>query len=263
MNWNIEYKPLVEQDARVFGGLDRDMVQQTLQMVVSFVDNFGLSLLELTNDDCVVQDSILSFYENLPKVCLVRITPKIVIIGYEMAARLVFSQSPFATSRVCGVIASYREICTNSKNRDDPAVSTFNSLVMDTCNILWRDNAFSESVNSDQFGLTKEFIEALDKQCQEKSLSFKALYSITNSPLFIWVSMLYLRLKEHENFAATEVYTGQITRERFQEMSKAGNWLDIEYDDFRVGLLSKLEDAGYEGINVLLYTSLKQLMDRR
>lgn len=89
--------------------------------------------------------------------------PTIVIPAACLVYRSFFSSNAMAVSRMCGILSQYKSSFEDNERKavdwmeqhDQDYLEHFNSYVLDICNCLWRNLAFSvEGGNGTAFSLS-------------------------------------------------------------------------------------------------------------
>jgi hypothetical protein len=251
-NWQSAYGAAVADE--LIGGLNAVLIQETLDSIVSFFNTFGLRILEQASDALEAQEVILQFYETLCGCRIAEVVPRVVMMSQKVASRMLLSTAPSTLSRMCGIIASYRPLCVSSES--SPSIEVYNSMVMDTCNLLWRDMAFSED---SYYGLHPSYIEQLNRFCSSNGHVLAGLFSLTGSMYLVQSALHFRDLEVKQMTMTATLLKGRVTEEMLEQQSFSGG-ISIEYDQFRVELLNKLKALGHEGLHSFLFTSLRSLM---
>ena len=106
-----------------------------------------------SSDSRVLIDAILCFYEVVSILRWENIRLQIVLPPDPLVYLCVFACDSVAFSRICGIFANYRNALVKSMDsgRDYPVENTnhFNGFVMDICNCLWRNRAFTAADGED------------------------------------------------------------------------------------------------------------------
>lgn len=247
--------------------------------LIEHVNKLCLTLTQSspTENTCL---RVLDFYE---QVAYIFSKPKLVkhifvtIPPAALVYTLLFSQSLATVSRLCGILAVYKEAFATtmsySSKRQGPGydkehVEIFNGFLMDICNCIWRGKALVKSDPTAQNCMVADrVVESLTRYVGtlEDGLALGTLFNISYSPLLCLQSIEHVRQLEDAEDEEVELrarHAGPVTQQSLTLLARKGG-LELTWQDYRMGLLRRLEDRGLIGIPELLYCTMKSLRDSR
>jgi centromere protein I len=207
---------------------------------------------------------ILDFYEcataimsdsSFLKTMEVAIPPPLLVYS------LFFSQSLAVVSRLCGIQAA-RPMTAGEKRATDK----FNSFLMDICNCLVRSHAFSTSdLNARGCLVPETLVQALRIYAArvDSDFSLESMLNLSYSPVLSLQSISYFRQEEDgdlEDPAAQieERHAGPVTQNSLMQLGKRGG-LQMNWQEYRSGVLEYLEEQGVPGIPSLMFSTMKSM----
>jgi centromere protein I len=244
---------------------------------MTHVNKLCLTVVQ-TSTKTSAHSAVLDFYETAARLASNPATLRsvsIVIPPTPLVYILHFSSSAVTLSRLCGVLAQYKEgfqIATTTYRTQYPAryINEFNSFLMDICNCLWRSRAFNaKDANSNACLMPAETVERLAAYTKGLNVGvpLASLFTLSTAPSLGSLSTSYLRDLEDAEMeqGTTELearHAGPVTRASLGTLARDGG-LDLSWDDYRLGVLGYLENRGLDGIGLLMSNTMTTLMARR
>ncbi|EJT74117.1 hypothetical protein GGTG_07965 [Gaeumannomyces tritici R3-111a-1] len=202
-----------------------------------------------------------------------------------------FSDSPAVLSGLCGVLARYKRglevIMSGGGGASRPRltvaereqVAVFNRFFMDTCNCLWRGRALEKAGdNAVGCGLADAVIAALERwataaaedEADKGGKALKAMYGVSRSPALCLAARDFLQGLEEAEMRAAEAeaepllarHAGPASQQSLARLARDGG-LDVQWQEFRLGVLDEFQRLGFGGVPDLLYQAMKGLMGTR
>ena len=251
---------------QIVSGEFHDVYNKALTTVIKFANQFALACLEDSDDDFRIQDAILEFYEqaiNLPQVfsCLRTTT----IFTPQVAYRILFSGLPMSVSRMCGLVVRYKSKfnypSSSSRTENEDEVNRLNTMVVDICNMLWKDKAFIvKNGAGNGFDLDNSFVQYLGTLTNEKNFWLPSFFNLVSGSTFSIYSQSTIEELEKGVLLLPSRHEGLITASSLEVLSMKGG-ISISYDQFRVKLLERIKSEGQVGVYDLLYSSMRSLID--
>ncbi|CAO3627460.1 unnamed protein product [Cunninghamella blakesleeana] len=136
---------------------------ESIQQFIYHADRLCVQGLVLEQDHPLIQHAALSFFEFTSSISMQHDIPAIVIPAACLVYRSFFSSNAMAVSRICGILTQYKSSFEDNERKavdwmeqhDQDYLEHFNSYVLDICNCLWRNLAFSiEGGNGTAFSLS-------------------------------------------------------------------------------------------------------------
>ncbi|KAL1837191.1 hypothetical protein VTJ49DRAFT_4163 [Mycothermus thermophilus] len=250
--------------------------------VIEYVHPLSLTVTQ-TSPTVGAYLDVLDFYEALASLCS---SPKLLpVLDISIPPPLLvyltfFSPSLVITSRLCGILATYKRaweavmspaVPRQLSVREREHINIFNGFLMDLCNCLWRGRAFATSdTNAKGCLLPASARAALEQYVTARDpdvLSLATAFDLSHSPLLCLRSISYLR--ELEDKAAADGgggirarHAGPVTQVSLGRLANRGG-LRLSWQDYRAGVLAHLEEKGFPGIQELMYNTMKNLMRAR
>ena len=253
----------------------------TVTRLVEHVNKLSLTIIQ-TSPSATTQMAILDFYEQVtfmirqPKILQrtqVTIPPATLVYMFH------FSSFPATVSRLCGILALYKQaleqIMTRALKRqltpyEVEHVDTFNGFLMDICNCVWRGKAFTKTDANAQGCLVPQtavtrlgtYVSSLDK-----GLDLASLFTISYSPALALQSISHVRQLEDAEVEENDIelrirHAGPVTQTSLAQLSRRGG-LILNWQEYRSGVLQHLEATGLKGVPDLMYNTMKKLRDAR
>ncbi len=144
-----------------------------------------------------------------------------------------FAASPLTASRVCSVVAKYKEgfkiaMSVAKINYTPRHITEFNGFLMDICNCLWRQRALGdEDANAKGCLISRPLVEDLSSYVASLSIGspLAGLFSLSYSPIFSSFAISFLReleeeVEEHEGLDIK--HAGPVTKASLRTLSNKG-----------------------------------------
>lgn len=155
---------------------------------------------------------------------------------------------------------------------DKEQVGMFNGFLMDICNCFWRGKAFAKSdahakgcmVSDGVITALRSYVSSLTESGSGE-MELAVLFTMSYSPLLCLQGMEHLRRledEEDEDFELRARHAGPVTQKSLLQIARQGG-LEVVWQDYRLGLLKRLEDKEWGGIPELLYSTMRNLLDAR
>lgn len=252
-------------------------------LLIEHVDRLSLTLLQTSPIEGTYH-KILDFYERAAyiysqprplRVLKLTIPPPLLVYTLQ------FSASLATVSRLCTILTAYKQACVsymaNAAKKLGPAydkkqVNAFNGFLMDICNCLWRGKAFTKSdahargcmVADGVIASLGGYVGSLaDSGSSEMSLG--TLFTMSYSPLLCLQGLEHLRQLEDREDEEVELrarHAGPITQKSLVQLSRKGG-LEVVWQEYRLGVLRRMEDKEWRGISALMYSTMKNLVEAR
>ncbi|KAH8200285.1 hypothetical protein TruAng_005558 [Truncatella angustata] len=220
---------------------------------------------------------VLDFYEAVAYIAshtILRKSVRIVIPPSALVYILHFSSSPTTTSRLCGVLSRYKQgfqaaMASSRSDYTTAYINEFNGFLMDVCNCLWRSRAFNfKDANAHACLMTKDITDDLTSYVSglRKGSNLTSLFTISASPVLGLLATSYLREledveMEQGSSGLDTRHAGPVTKASLNTLSKNGG-VSLTWDEYRLGVLSYLEQNGMEGVGRLMHGTMTTLMKR-
>lgn len=225
--------------------------------------------------------SIVDFYE--ANVALIG-EPKLlkhieIIIPHALVVyTLQFSYSLVVVSRLCGILAVYKQAwgalmapanplrALTQQEREQ--INAFNGCLMDICNCLWRGRAFAtEDLNAQGCRIPKSLGPKLDGYLRkiDSSMSVGRAFDFSHSPVFSLQAISCLRDMEEAEILEGVLqarHAGPVTQNSLISLGHRGG-LQLSWQAYRAGVLRYLETKGLPGVPELMYKTMKNLMKEK
>jgi len=245
--------------------------------MIGHVNNLALTLTQ-TSPTVGTYLHILDFYEaaaalyskqRLLQHINVTIPPPLLVY------LLYFSPSLAVVSRLCGILATYKRaweavmseaVPRALTRRERDQINLFNGFLMDLCNCLWRDRAFSTTdLNAQGCRIPQSTQAALESymRAADGKLSLKTAFGLSHSPVLCLQSISHVReLEDGEAEVIGARHPGPVTQASVEQLAGRGG-LKLSWQEYRSGVLGYLESKGFPGISELMYNTMKTLMKTR
>lgn len=228
---------------------------------------------------------VLDFYERAAHVysngTLLR-SLKITIPPVPLVYTLQFTTSLAAASRLCAVLAAYKQaFATYMDNAakalgpryDKAQVNTFNGFLMDICNCLWRAKAFTTrdphslgcAVSAAPAAALAAYVAGLSAGSGAADMTLGSLFTMSYSPLLCLQAESHVRRleeREYEEVVLRARHAGPVTARSLAQLARRGG-LELAWQDYRLGVLTHLEEEGFGGIPELMYSTMRNLLDAK
>ncbi|KAF1810987.1 Mis6-domain-containing protein [Eremomyces bilateralis CBS 781.70] len=165
------------------------------------------------------------------------------------------------------VLASYKpplEMLIRSSSRNAPSATTtqtFNSHILDSVNLLWRNRAFDTSHGGYAFGLSPEYVAALKRwwSTQGFGLDLKEFGNVANH-----LALISLAKEAWEEFGRNmgkqDVFSTlkmPVSQRSLEEWTKSTGE-EMTWREFRVVVVEWLSKHGVEGVGRLMQVAMKE-----
>ncbi|RYP18567.1 hypothetical protein DL765_003852 [Monosporascus sp. GIB2] len=244
--------------------------------LITHVNGLCLTLLQ-TSSSIFTHSMVLDFYEqgaSLMSGPRNSFRTRVVIPPSPLAYMLFFTPSPTTVSRLCGLLAKYKQglqkaMSTSRSDYTPEYVNEFNGFLMDICNCLWRSRAFNtKDDNSHGCLVPKRIAEVLSLYIKglDTGASLASLFSLSHSPVLGLLSISYFRsLEDAELEKGTDElatrHAGPVTRATLASLAEDGG-LRLTWDEYRLGVLTYLDRNGMGGVGQLMYNTMTTLMKK-
>lgn len=255
----------------------------SISLLMERANQLSLTLLQTCRTENT-SHKILNYYERAAflysQTNLLR-TLQITNPPVALVYSLQFSPSLATISRLCSVLTAYKQACavymSNAAKKLGPAydkkqVNTFNGFLMDICNCLWRGKAFTKSdAHAQGCMVADEVIRGLEGYVNSLTGSgsgemvLGALFTMSYSPLLCLQAMEHVRQleeKEDEEVELQARHAGPITQKSLAQLARKGG-LELAWQEYRLGVLRRLEGKEWKGISDLMYSTMRNLLDAR
>ncbi|RYP50741.1 hypothetical protein DL768_003801 [Monosporascus sp. mg162] len=244
--------------------------------LITHVNGLCLTLLQ-TSSSISTHSMVLDFYEQGALLMSGRCNSfrtRVVIPPSPLPYMLYFTPSPTTVSRLCGLLAKYKQglqkaMSTSRSDYTPEYVNEFNGFLMDICNCLWRSRAFNtKDANSHGCLIPRQVAEDLSLYIKglDTGASLASLFSLSHSPVLGLLSISYFRgLEDAELEKGTDElgtrHAGPVTRATLASLAEDGG-LKLTWDEYRLGVLTYLDQNGMGGVGELMYNTMTTLMKK-
>lgn len=250
--------------------------------LITHVNQLCLTLLQTSPSEATTL-KVLDFYERVAYLysnpTLLR-SLQITIPPVPLVYTIQFSLSLAAVSRLCTILACYKRAfaayMSNAARKlgppyDKAQVDTFNGFLMDICNCLWRGKAFAKSdahakgcmVSDAAIASLETYVGGLSEGSGDVALG--ALFTMSYSPLLCLQAIEHVRRREEREEDEVELqarHAGPVTQKSLGLLARRGG-LEMQWQDYRLGVLKHLDEADWKGIPELMYSTMRNLLDAR
>ncbi|KAI1117322.1 Mis6-domain-containing protein [Nemania sp. NC0429] len=245
---------------------------QSVAHLVTHVNNLCLTLIQ-TSPGISTHEKILDFYYQASSLAsdshLLTYTQATIVPSAPLIYTLFFTSSPLTASRVCSVVAKYKEgfqIAMGAAKIDYAPrhIPEFNGFLMDICNCLWRQRALSdEDPNAKGCMIPRPLVGHLSSYIGSLSMggSLADIFSLSYSPTFSLFAISFLRELEdevEEQEGLDIKHAGPPTKATLRTLANK-NGVNLSWDDYRRGVLSYLDSRGMDGVEHLLSITIGTL----
>lgn len=245
------------------------------------VDNLALTISQTsTSNTTAAHHAIIDFYEvtatitahpNILKSLRLTIPPP------SLVYILHFSPSLAVVSRLYDVVATYKralQTITHYLSELSPlshaGLKIFNGFLMDICNCLWRLRAFSATdTNAQACRVAAPVVDALEAYAAvvDPDTPLTIMFDVSHSPVLCLQSLECVRELEDIELAETdgdlrERHGGPVTPKSLVALRNRGG-LNLAWKEYRLAVLSHLEERGFVGVPNLMYVAMKILLHSR
>ncbi|KAF3021520.1 hypothetical protein E8E14_012214 [Neopestalotiopsis sp. 37M] len=245
--------------------------------LVRHVNKLCLTLIQ-TSSSTSTLSKILDFYEvtaymvSTPRL---RRRARVDIPSPALVYMLHFSSSSVSVSRLCGILAQYKEgfqaAMTSSRTAYPAAyVNGFNGFLMDICNCLWRSKAFNNTDANAHGCLVPDSIRialASYVSSLKNGSNLSSMFTLSASATLGLMATTYLReLEDIEMEQGSDGldtrHAGPATRTSLIALGKNGG-VSLTWDEFRLGVIGYLEQQHLEGVGRLMHSTMTTLMNKK
>ncbi|KAI8097038.1 Mis6-domain-containing protein [Halteromyces radiatus] len=268
---NEDNKDEMDNIAWLFQGLSFNIDYfGVMQQMIYHVDRLCVQGLVLEQDHPILQHASLSFFEFISTISLHHDIPTIILPAASLVYRSFFSSNAMAISRICGILHNYKLSFEDNDRKggdwmdkhSEEYLDHFNTYVLDICNCLWRNLAFSvQSTNSTAFSVSSDIVDMFREKCEERDDPLNLMFSLTHSSAFAGLSKHFMKMKENE-LNIMNPNEDPVTVESVKRMAETSG-VTMTYSDYRVEYLSHLDILGFHGIHDLLYSCMSSLINRQ
>lgn len=181
-----------------------------------------------------------------------------------------------------------------AKSYDRAYVNVFNGYLMDICNCLWRARAFNKTdTNAAACMMPDTVVQSLTAYLAQLGGTSGAVaaavasspgpsavatggggvplltsaFALSHSPMLCLQSIASVRTledREHDADPAkvTARHAGPVTQDSLARLEKSGG-VKLSWQEYRLGVLTYLEERGIGGIPALMYNTMKILMNKK
>lgn len=245
------------------------LASKSFTHLTNHLNTLSLSLYETTSSTTPSLQrtipSILSLYKllsTLPSETQIPIT----LPPTQLTYLLLFHPSLTTLSNLCSILANYKrglESSSSSKpTTSQPPfprqiITTFNNLITDTLNLLWRSRAFENQTQP----YTTPIIPALQshlEQSSSSSLNLPSLFSLSHHPVFANISKTCLDELQSSSSSSSHHHHPQepVTPKSLAILAEKGG-IKISWGEFRVYVLRYLNRSGVKGVGELVAGVMK------
>ncbi|KAF2432215.1 Mis6-domain-containing protein [Tothia fuscella] len=244
---------------------------EAYQDLVQHVSNLALSALATSEAS---GSAVIGFYEVVVYFARDNVTkyPQLPILGPPSQVVYLLLMSPHlsVSSRICTVIATYKQTLANKTNRTMKDAEPVNGYLMDVCNLLWRSRALEMASNDDPSAqgclcpaeLTKSFqayLTALDRDYR-----IQMIFGLSFNPTMSSLSRsAFDALQDAEDTSTDEAlhrHAGPVTERSLGVLGYEGG-MKISWKQCRVNMLQWMDERGIAGIKGLLFATMRNLMN--
>ncbi|KAI1823349.1 Mis6-domain-containing protein [Xylaria intraflava] len=244
--------------------------------LVGHVNDLCLTLIQ-TSPSTSTQGKVLDFYYQTSSLAsdphLFAHAQASAVPPATLIYNLFFVASPLITSRVCAVIAKYKEgfqvaIDLSKINYTPKHIPEFNGILMDICNCLWREHALGiKDQNAKGCLIHQALVEDLSSYLISLSTggSLASIFSLSYSPNFSLFAISFLRDLEEaaeEQEGLDIKHAGPVTKASLRSLGSKGG-LTLSWDEYRRGLLGYLDRHNLDGVSKLLSITMGTLRQKK
>ncbi|KAF3992599.1 hypothetical protein FT663_02252 [Candidozyma haemuli var. vulneris] len=193
--------------------------------------------------------------------------PSALVPGPTLFYQMILSSNPFILSEALGYISFLR---TLKFEEGGTALKLRNSLIMDSINFVWLDQAFKfdEGTFNKGMYLDAEYLKkvaGLNFFTYSDLIELKNMGGLSHSPGTSYlVAEIIWSLEDEENEISVR-HPGPLSEDSVAMLQQNSDvrWLRKSYFEIKVDLLNRLDSLGYTGLCDLLFSSLRPLADLR
>jgi centromere protein I len=240
--------------------------------LVANVNDLCLTLIQ-TSPNMSTHGKVLDFYYQTSSLAadarLLTHSQATAVPPATLIYNLFFAASPVTASRVCSVVAKYKEgfqiaMSMAGTSHTPKHIPEFNGFLMDICNCLWRQRALSEEeANANGCLICRPLVEDMASYVARLSMggSVPILFSLSYSPTFSLFAISFLRELEEaveEQGGLDLKHAGPVTKSSLKTLGNSGG-VELSWDNYRRGVLGYLGKHGMGGIEHLLSITIGTL----
>ncbi|KAF2970056.1 hypothetical protein GQX73_g3562 [Xylaria multiplex] len=234
--------------------------------LVTHVNDLCLTLIQ-TSDTVATHGKVLDFYYQTSSLAsdtyLLTHPQATAVPPATLIYNMFFAASPLTASRVCSVVAKYKEgfqlamSAVGGMKYTPTHIAEFNGFLMDICNCLWRERALSdEDANAQGCLIPRPLVKDLSSYVASLSIGgpLAGLFSLSYSPTFSLSAISHLREEEETVEEQEELnikHAGPVTRVSLRSLENMGG-INLSWDDYRCGVLGYLGSRNMGGVKHLL-----------
>lgn len=255
-------------------------VKRHAETITALIEHSVLLTLNISQSDTSqhAASAILSFYESATSTIShpsLKTQVRIVTPPSQLVYALQFTASLSTLSRLCSILASYKrafEVAMTPKAAGGGGkgaqtyqknyVNHFNGFLMDVCNCIWRARALNTSDPNALGCLVQPTVTAaLTTYISSPStLTLPSLFSFSTSPTLSLLAIMYVR--EMEDLLVDGIvkrHAGPVGQASLKQLEQDGG-LRLGWQEYKLGVLQYLDNAGVAGIGELMFNTMKHLM---
>ncbi|KAI9802840.1 MAG: hypothetical protein M1833_001439 [Piccolia ochrophora] len=206
--------------------------------------------------------TLITFFPNLP------LPPPSPLL----TSLILFHPSLTTLSTLCSLLSTYKTNYTSSTSSSSTNRHTLNTLLIDTCNLLWRNRALTTADPAALGCLAPPTIlPSLRAHVDARALALPTLFSLSHSAVLAAFSIACFRELEDDAVDAEAGdpaehrvpirtrHAGPITQRSLESLARDGG-ARVGWQEYRVGVLRWLEERGAGGVAELMRCTMRVLM---
>ncbi|KAI9802029.1 MAG: hypothetical protein M1825_003085 [Sarcosagium campestre] len=242
---------------------------KSLTDLAAHATTLSLSILAQPSPSISATAAILTFQETLTHSLPVLSVPP---PSSLLTSHLTFTPSLSTLSRLCSLITTlklaYTSPATSAPPPPAPSRQTLNTLLIDTCNLFWRNRALGTTDAAAQGCLAPPtLLPALRTHVAARGLSLPSLFSLSHAVPLAALSIACFREMEDDVEAEDgngkvrlgARHAGPVTQRSLQQLAADGG-LELDWTEYRVRVLAYLDQRGVTGISRLMGSTMRGLM---
>ena len=249
-----------------------------LSALTTHASLLALSLLASQTPTQTTVSAVLSYHEALAHAISHAPTyPQIRILtptSYTIYLLVFLHPSLSNLSRLCSVLATYKRAFETAMSKPPPGVTYeyprdyvnhFNGFLMDICNLLWRSRAFNISdVNALGCLVPPSTISPLYTYAEALTPPkvLQSLFMLSHNPVLSTVSSVAfgeLEKRMLDGKKGRTRHAGPVTQKSLDALAMDGG-VEVGWTDYRLEVLRWLREKGVDGVEELMFCTMKQLM---
>ncbi|KAI2643432.1 Mis6-domain-containing protein [Xylaria nigripes] len=257
-------------------GTNPPQASENTARLVTHVNDLCLTLIQ-TSPSTITQGKVLDFYY---QTSFLASDPHLFMHAQASAVppatliyNLFFATSPFIASRVCSIVAKYKEgfqaaIDITKIDYTPTHIPEFNGILMDICNCLWREHALGvKDKNAKGCLISRPLVDDLSSYLTSLAMggSLASIFSLSYSPIFSRFAISFLRELEEAAEEQQELaikHAGPVTKASLKALASKGG-INLSWDDYRRGLLGYLDNHDLDGVDHLLSITMGTLRQNK